>query len=150
MPVVGIDAKSYYNSGTHATPTWVLLDDVIDLSQELGGNLVDIKSRASNWMATLYGMLKAGATFTFLHRKGTDANRAILLAIITGRTPKEFAFMDQAIATTGAIGLRSYMNLENMNRSEEIEGGLAYDVACKTAYFMESNVKVDPDYYVVT
>lgn len=149
-PVLGADAKAYYNSGTHASPTWVLIDDIIDCNPQLGANLVEIKSRASKWVGTLTGLLTAGCTFTLLHRKGTDATRAAILAIITGREPKEFAFMDQLIATAGAIGLRSYLNLENCNRQESLEEGLAYDVSAKAAYKTESGAKVDPDMYVVS
>lgn len=149
-PAVGLDCKAYINTGTHASPTWVLLDDIIDCSPELGGNLVTIKSRASNWEGTLYGQLKAGATLRFLHRKGTQANRASLLGIITGRTPKEFAFMDGLIATAGSIGLRAFLNLESMNRNENLEEGVAYDISAKGAFAIESSAKVDPDYYVVS
>lgn len=149
-PTVGLDAKAYYNSGTHASPTWVLIDDIIDATPGFSAALVEIKSRASTWKGTLYGLLEAGVTFTLLHRKGTDTVRAAILAIITGRTPKEFAFMDQAIATVGACGFRAFMNLENCNRTEQLEEGLAYDVSGKGAYKTESSSKVDPDFYVVS
>lgn len=149
-PQVGLDAKGYYNSATAASPTWVLIDDIIDCNPELGANLVTIKSRASIWEGTLIGQLKMGATFTLLHRKGTDAVRAVLLAIITGRAPKEFAFMDQLMATSGAIGFRCFLNLENMNRQEALEEGLAYDISAKAAYAMESSAKVEPTIHAVS
>jgi hypothetical protein len=149
-PQVGVDAKAYYNSATHATPTWVLIDDIIDASPGFSASLVEIKSRASTWKGTLYGLLEAGVTFTLLHRKGTDTVRAAVLGIITGRAPKEFAFMDQAIATVGAIGFRSFLNIDSANRAEALEEGLSYDISAKGAYAIESSAKVDPDLYVVT
>jgi hypothetical protein len=148
-PQVGLDGKAYYNSGSHASPTWVLIDDIIDATPGISGTLVEIKSRASNWKGTLYGLLEAGVTFTLLHRKGTDSVRAAILAIITGRTSKEFAFMDQLIATSGACGFRAYLNLESANRNENLEEGMQYDISAKGAYKTESSAKVDPDFYVV-
>ena len=149
-PQVGVDAKAYYNSGTHASPTWVLIDDIIDATPGFSAALTEIKSRASVWKGTLYALLEAGVTFTLLHRKGTDSVRAAILGIMTGRAAKEFAFMDQLIATTGSCGFRAFMNLESANRNENLEEGLAYDISAKGAYKTESSAKVEPDFYIVT
>lgn len=150
MPTLGLDCKLYYNSGTHASPTWVLIGDAIDVSFEYGTNTPEIKARSSINMATLAGLIKHGGTFTLLHTIGTNSVRAALLAIVSGRAPKELAFMDQAIATSGALGARFYANLENMSMSQPLEEGATWDISAKPAYFIESAAKVEPDIYIVT
>lgn len=144
MPTVGLDCKAYYNSGTNASPTWVEITDAIDVSYEYGTTQVEVKSRASINLGHICGMIKHGATFTLLHTLGTNTVRAALLGIVSGRAPKQFAFMDQAIATTGAIGVKSYFNLESMNASQPLEEGMTWDLSLKPAHFIESSAKVEP------
>lgn len=149
MPTVGLDCKSYYNSATNASPTWVEITDAIDVSYEYGANQVEIKSRASINLGNLNGLIKHGATFTLLHTIGTNTVRAALLGIISGRAPKQFAFMDQAIATNGALGAKGYYNLESMNGSQPLEEGMTWDISLKPAYFIESSAKVEPTIVVI-
>jgi len=144
LPQAGLDCKAYYNSGTNASPTWVEITDAIDVSFEYGTTTIPIKSRASINMAHLCGLINTGATFTLLHTLGTNTVRAALLGIISGRAPKQFAFMDQAIATTGAIGLKAYMFLEAMNANQPLEEGMTWDLTLKPAYFVESSAVVGP------
>jgi hypothetical protein len=144
MATAGLDCKAYYNSGTNASPTWVEITDAIDVSFEYGTTTIPIKSRAGINLAHLAGLINTGATFTLLHTLGTNTVRAALLGIISGRAPKQFAFMDQAIATTGAIGLKAYMFLEAMNANQPLEEGMTWDLTLKPAYFVESAAVVGP------
>lgn len=144
MPTAGLDCKLYYNSGTNASPTWVEIVDAIDVSFEYGTTAIPIKSRASINSANLAGLINVGATFTMLHTIGTNTIRAALLGIVSGRAPKQFAIMDQAIATTGAIGLKSYMFVETMNGNQPLEEGMTWDLTLKPAHFIESAAKVEP------
>lgn len=144
MPTVGLDCKAYYNSGTNASPTWVEIVDAIDVSYEYGTTQVEVKSRANINSANLSGLINVSATFTLLHTIGTNTIRAALLGIISGRAPKQFAFMDQAIATTGAIGLKAYMNLEGMNANQPLEEGMTWDITLKPAHFIESAAVIAP------
>jgi hypothetical protein len=149
MPTVGLDCKAYYNSATNASPTWVEITDAIDVSYEYGATQVEIKSRASINLGHLNGLIKHGATFTLLHTVGTNVVRTVLLAIVSARTPKQFAFMDQAIATTGALGAKSYYNLESMNAGQPLEEGMTWDLSLKPAHFIESAAKVEPVIIVI-
>jgi len=143
-PQIGLDCKAYYNSATNASPTWVEITDAIDVSYEYGTTQVAIKSRASINMGNVSGLINHGATFTLLHTVGTNAVRAALLAIVSGRAPKQFAFMDGAIATAGSIGVKSYFNVEGMNASQPLEEGMTWDITLKPAHFIESTAKVEP------
>jgi len=148
-PTIGLDCKAYYNSATNASPTWVEITDAIDVSFEYGATQVEIKSRASINLGHLSGLIKHGATFTLLHTVGANTVRAALLAIVSGRTAKQFAFMDQAINTSNAIGAKSYYNLESMNGSQPLEEGMTWDIALKPAHFIESAAKVEPSIVVI-
>lgn len=148
-PTIGLDCKAYYNSATNASPTWVEITDAIDVSFEYGATQVEIKSRASINLGHLSGLIKHGATFTLLHTVGANTVRAALLAIVSGRTAKQFAFMDQAINASNAIGAKSYYNLESMNGSQPLEEGMTWDIALKPAYFIESAAKVEPSIVVI-
>jgi hypothetical protein len=149
MPTVGLDCKAYYNSATNASPTWVEITDAIDVSFEYGATQVEIKSRASINLGHLNGLIKHGATFTLLHTLGANTVRAALLGIVSGRTPKQFAFMDQAINTSNAVGAKSYYNLESMNGSQPLEEGMTWDLSLKPAHFIESAAKVEPAIVVI-
>lgn len=148
-PVVGLDCHAYYNSATNASPTWVEITDAIDVAYSYGTTQVPIKSRASINLGHLNGLINHGATMSVLHTVGTNAVRAALLAIISSRTPKQFAFMDQAIATTGAIGAKGYFNLEQMDANQPLEEGMAWACTLKPAHFIESAAKVEPSIVVI-
>jgi hypothetical protein len=148
--IVGFDCKLYYNTGTHASPTWVLIPRAINVSvPDFGCNQVATPSRGSNFEAFLNGLIRTGLNFTYAYKAGTDTVLTALLGMVTGRTAKEFAVMDGAIATTGSRGLRAYFNIENAPWNQELEGRMEVDFTLKPAYFEESGSKVDPDVYVV-
>lgn len=150
-PVAGQDCKTYYNSGTHASPTWVEVTRAIDAAvSEFGVNQVEAKARISNFEAFVNGLIKTGCTFTYLHIRGTDTVRDAMLGMVTGRTSKEFAFMDGGITLVGARGLRAFFNMEKFTWGQNQEGAQIYDASLKPAYVIESGSKVDPDLYIVT
>lgn len=144
-PAVGLDCKLYYNSGTNASPTWVEIENAINVSvPDYGTNQVAANSRASLYESFLPGLIRTGIDFQYLHVKGTDTVRAALLGMVSGRSAKQFAVMDAAIASAGSIGLTAYMNIENMSYTEDLEGVRTYDITLKPAYFVESSAKVEP------
>lgn len=149
QPVIGLDCFSYYNSATNASPTWVNITDAIDVSYSYGATQVPIKSRASINLGHLNGLINHGATMSVLHTIGTNTVRAALLAIVATRTPKQFAFMDQPIATTGALGAKGYYNLEQMDANQPLEEGMAWACTLKPAHFTESAAKVEPSIVVI-
>lgn len=149
-PITGLDAKLYYNSGTHASPTWVLIADAIDASSSIATTMVEIASRASNYGGNLPGLVKFSGTFTLLHTLGSNSVITALTGMSTGRTAKEFAFMDQLIATTGSKGMRFFAYIESMDLGAGLEEGEAWDISLASAFAIESSAKVDPDWYVVS
>lgn len=149
-PATGLDCKLYYNSGTHATPTWVEIKKARDVAlSDFGVNPVEANSRESPNEAYTPGLVKNGATFTYLHTRGADTVRDAMIAMVTGRTAKEFALMDGGIALVGARGLRCFFLMEKFAYSQDLEGNQVWDASLKPAYVIEAGAKVEPDLYVI-
>jgi hypothetical protein len=149
-PIVGLDAKLYYNSGTHASPTWVLIADAIDASSDIATTMVEIASRASNYAGNLPGLVKFSGSFTLLHTLASNSVITALTGMATGRSAKEFAFMDQLIATNGSKGMRFFAYIETMSLGAGLEEGETWDISLQSAFVIESSAKVDPDWYTVS
>ncbi len=149
-PVAGHDCVLYYNSATHASPTWVEIAEARDVAvPDFGVNPVEANSRASDFEAFVAGMIKLGATFTYLHKRGTDTVRDALVGMVSGRSAKEFAFMDGGITLVGARGVRFFALMEKFSYGQDNEGAMVWDASLKPAYVTESAAKVEPDLYVV-
>jgi hypothetical protein len=149
-PVAGKDCKAYYNSGTHATPTWVEIVRGIDFAvPDYGVNPVEANSRESNFEAFVAGLIKVGLTFTYLHSRGADSVRDALVGMVAARSSKEFAFMDGGITLVGARGVRMFGLMEKFSQSQDLEGKLVWDASLKPAHVIEASAKVDPDLYIV-
>lgn len=142
--VGGLQAKLYYNTGTRASPVWVLITRAIDVSVDISQTAVEVPSRASTWMAHLPGLKNATITFGYRVPGGTDTVFDFLLTCLTTPVMKEFAVMDQAIATTGAQGFVMYAQLEAMNLSQGMEEGAVMEFTLRPAYVEESSARVDP------
>jgi hypothetical protein len=67
----------------------------------------------------------------------------------TGRTAKEFAFMDQLVATSTSKGMRFFAYIESMELGAGLEEGETWDISLQSAFVIESSVKVDPTWFVV-
>lgn len=149
-PAPGLDCKAYYNSGTHASPTWVEIKKGRDFSiPDFGVNPLEANSRESKFEAYTPGLIKCGIGFTYLHSRGADTVRDALAGMVTGRTSKEFAIMDGDITLVGALGLRMFGIMEKFSQSQDLEGNLAWDASLKPAYVVEASAKVEPDLYIV-
>ena len=149
--VGGTQAKLYYNSATHATPTWAEVTRAIDVSANIGQTAVDVSSRASKYKANLPGLIDVSFNFGYRVPGGTDTVLDLLLTMMAGATQtiKEFAIIDQAIATSGAQGPRLYAMIESADLSQALEEGAVIEFTLKPAYFEVSAAKVDPDWYEV-
>lgn len=147
---VGNQCKLYFNSATNASPTWVLIDEVGDVSiPDLGLDLAEIATRASNWRANLPGLFNSSLEFEYLYRANTtvfDALRAKFFA----RTPTQFAVMDGAIATIGSEGLKGYFLIDKFPIDQALVAAVKTQVHCAPAYFEESAVRIEPTWAVIS
>lgn len=147
--VVGRSAKLYYNSATHAVPTWVLIDQAIDVSVVLNKGKADVSCRASSYRKSGAGLKDVRIEFGYLHQNGADTVFDALLASYVSDTPKQLAAMDVAIATSGAQGMRAYMVAFDMSQGQEMEDGVKFNFVFEHVRFIESSAVIDPDWYEV-
>lgn len=149
--VGGLQGKLYYNTATHASPTWVLITRAIDVSVDIAQTSVDVSSRGSVYKAALPGLVDHTLNFGYRVAGGADTVLDALLTMWAGATQsiKEFAVMDQAIATQGAQGPRFYAHVESANLSQGLEEGAIVEFTLRAAYFEVSAAKTDPDWFEV-
>ncbi len=131
---LGLDAKLYRNTGDYATPTWVELTNVRDLTLSLEKGEADVTTRANNkWRATV-GTLKEGSIEFEMVWDPQDAGFTVIRSAWFNDTSIEFAVMDGNIATAGSQGLRATMQVLSFSRSEPLEEAMTVSVTIKPTY----------------
>jgi len=147
--VVGSNCKAYYNSATHASPTWVEITDAIDIGVDLSKVKADVSSRAGTWKHHKSGQKEGSISMSYLHNKGADTVFDALLASYISDTPRQFAFMDGAIATAANQGLRAYCEVFGMSQGQNLDDGVKYDFELGPTRFLESSVIIQPTWFEV-
>lgn len=133
-PIVGFNGKAYYNSGSYASPTWVLWSNVGDIDVTDERTKIEIAIRAGNgFKFTAPGLRDIGYSGKSLYDPGDTTQTALKTAYDDG-TAKEFLFLDQAQATAGSAGLRALMAITKFARPEPIDGVMMIDWELKPAY----------------
>lgn len=151
--VIGFDCILYYNSATHASPTWVAINQTMDVSVDISAGEVDITTRETVFKLTGMGLIDAAFNFGYLHTLGADTVFNALIAacrLTSSPAPVQLAAMDQAIATSGAKGLRAFCVITGLPQSQNLEEGVKYDFTAKPTRHVESSAVVAPDWYVVS
>lgn len=147
---VGRENKFYYNSATHATPTWVLVPAVVDLAMDGTKGEADQSSRTSAFEKMGAGLKKLSLNFGYRPKTGADTVWDIIMAAYFSDTVKEWFCANQLAATSGSEGLRAYMQCFGLGDEQNLEDGQLHPITLKPTYFEESSTEIDPDWYVVT
>jgi hypothetical protein len=148
-PVIGKDCKAYYNSGTHAVPTWNEAKYAINASANLGKGEGDVSGRYSGWKKSKGALKELEISFTYRHKRGTDAVFDAILDSYVNGTPMEWAIMDGDITLSKAQGPRAFCEVMSLNATQELENGVEYEVTLKPTWFEEASAVVEPDWYEV-
>lgn len=146
--LVGASCKLYYNSATHASPTWVLIANAVDVNPSISKNYGDGSSRASGWKKNLPALKDLSCSFGYRYKNGTDTVFDALRTAALANTPIELFFADGLAATTGTEGIRAYFDLA-MGEDQPLEDGVLATFDGVHTMFYESSAVVDPDWYVV-
>ncbi len=145
----GRECKAYYNAGTFASPTWTIMNQVIDLSYTIGSERGDLSSRISKWK--MEGKALNSLELTFGYRKRalvTDAVFDALRPMALSDTKVEFAVCDTAIATTGAEYLRATYQLE-MNENQALTDGVSAEFTAFLTSEEDSGTLREPSWVTV-
>jgi hypothetical protein len=147
---LGKDCKTYYNTGTHASPSWVLIGRISDETVTPGKSEIAVSGRDSPFDKTQGGQLTLDASFTYRAKKGTDAIHAMLLDSLLNSTAVQFAFMDGIIATSGNRGWRAFFEVFSMAESRGLGDAVAYSIDLKHTDHQEGGDTVNADNYEVS
>lgn len=133
-PIVGLNGKAYYNSGTYGSPTWVLTSNVGDITvtDEMNESAIQVRSQGG-FEVTVAGLRKVAFEFSMVYDPGDSAQTA-LATKYAARTKTDFLFLDQAQGTAGSYGLRVLGLLTKFARQEKINDAMMVDVKIAPTY----------------
>lgn len=148
----GRDSKTYYNSASYATPTWVEIEKIIDesLNQEMG--TAEGGSRESLWKdkEIVDGALSVEFGYRYVkHPDADDAVFAALLAASIANTPLDFAFLDDDITTSEAQGWRSPCKVVSIAEERNLGDIVEYKIRVESCLKDDSGTLREPESYAV-
>ncbi|MEQ8790089.1 MAG: phage tail tube protein [Pirellulaceae bacterium] len=131
---LGMDAKLYRNTGDYATPVWVEVSNVKDVTLNLEKGEADVTTRANaGWRATVGTLKDASIEFQMVWDT-VDAGFDAIRQAFFDNTPIEFAVMDGDITDPDSEGLRATFDIFNFTRNEALEEAIMVDVSIKPTY----------------
>lgn len=131
---LGMNAKLYRNTGSYASPTWVEITNVRDVTLNLTKAEADLTTRANEGWRAMAGTLKEGSVEFEMIWDPTDDGFGAIKDAWFDDTTIELAVMDKAIDESGAQGLRATMSVISFSRSEPLEEGMTVSVTAKPTY----------------
>lgn len=120
---LGLNAKLYRNSGSYGSPTWVEIDCVQNLTLSDSMSEADVTRRASGGVKEYQAALRDIGVEFDCPNVDDDTNVDFLRDTYAARTAVDYAIMDEAIANSGAHGVRFWGQLFKRDRAEELENG---------------------------
>jgi len=146
---VGNDMKFYYNSATDASPTWVLINEIGDLTVDFNINDAEVDLRVSNYLLGLPSKITGGFTLTIANNPGAtvfDVLRAAALA----RTVQQYASADALIATNGTEYFKAFCHFTAFPWAQPTQEMSSHDATLSLSYHEEAGSIVEPAWVVVT
>jgi hypothetical protein len=144
-PVMGFNGKAYYNAGSYATPTWTAIQNMGEIKTTDEANETELDLRTGSGVTFYFaGQRKISFEWQSMYDPA-DAAITALKGFWAARTPTEFAFMDQAIATSGATGIRAMCAITKFARQEDLNKPMMWEITVKPTYSANA-----PGYYTTT
>lgn len=101
----GRETKLYYNSATHATPTWTEIPRARNIQITDGPALSEIEFHGASSTGNIPGYDRFSGSFEYVRKRGTDA---VYTALKTARRNKSIVvlrFLNDDISVNGAEGV---------------------------------------------
>ena len=140
---IGNDNKLYYNSGTNASPTWVLIDIVGDVTLEQGVNEAEVDLRLSGYILNLDAKKTCGLSAAIANHFGNTVFDA-LKTLWENKTHKQYAVSDIAIASSGAEFFKMFAFASAWPWNQATQEMTSHDVTLSPSYTEESGSLVEP------
>jgi hypothetical protein len=152
MPAVtGHKCKLYRNTGTNASPTWVLITGVGDVSiADLSYGAAELKHRGSNFAKQLPTLIQPiNVDVQLIH--GIDAtNYTAIRTAFFAATINEYAIADGLIATVDTQAFKFPAFWSDFPWNQPLEEVSNHDARLSLAYMEEAAAEVDPEWMVVS
>ena len=127
---LGMNAKTYRNTNTYASPTWDLVDNIRDLNMPLESDEVDSSIRGFGGFASSEPtLMRIGLSFNMNHDPD-DTDWEALRASYFDRSAVELLILDRATGT-GAEGIRASFKVHQFSKGEPLAGLQTTDVVAK-------------------
>tara|TARA_R100000808_G_C2150055_1_gene158618 strand:+ start:317 stop:775 length:459 start_codon:yes stop_codon:yes gene_type:complete len=149
-PQTGRNGILYYNSGTDASPTWVEVTEVGDVSiGEQNLETADFISRSTDWLLKLASHFSAEVTLN-LHHDTDETLFDAILGFFTGKTATIFAVADGAIATAGTHYFKIPALITAFSYEQEANEAENHELTLEPTYFLESGSLISPAWVQTT
>lgn len=130
---LGMNAKLYRNTGSYASPTWNLIDQVKDVTLNMTADEADTTTRASGgWASSLPTTRKIEVSFQMLAKTGDEDISAIQSAFFNN-TDLEIAALSGPVTDSDSKGVRFTGRVYTFSRNEAIADAQTFDVTIKPA-----------------
>jgi len=130
---LGLDAKLYRNTGNYASPVWVEITNVKNVTLNLETGEADVTTRANNgWRATEPTLKDASCDFE-MNWDTTDAGFSAIQNAFFNKTAIELEIMDSDRTVALAEGLRATFKVSKFTKTEDLEQAQAVSVTVKPA-----------------
>lgn len=131
---LGMEARLYRNTASYATPTWVEVTNVKDVTLNLEKGEADVTTRANGgWRATAGTLKEASVEFQMVWDTD-DAGFTAIQEAFFGSGPIEFAIMSGPMTDPESEGLRATCDVFSFTRNEALEEAIMVDVSIKPTY----------------
>ncbi len=148
MLTVGQDNKLYYNSATNASPTWVLIDKVGDVTLSMSISEAEVDLRVTDYLLGLPAKISASLNLNLASDPGGTVHDALRTAALA-RTAKQMAVASGAIATSGTQYFKAFMHFTEFPWAQETQSLSRREATMKLTYAEESAAAVYPSWVTV-
>lgn len=131
--VRGKDFKLYRNSSVYATPTWVEITNVKDLTRSVEKSLADASTRGSTFRQQLGTLKDLSIEFQMVYDQD-DTNYVELEDAFYDDSDIGFLILDGPVATVGSKGIRFTGQVTNFSTNEALEDVGMTDVTIVPSY----------------
>lgn len=130
MSKLGLEMRTYLNTGAMATPTWSEVELVRDETINLSKTLVDVTTRKSGGWRLQRGALKeASVDFSLLYVPGDEDFETFRDAFLDDSTQVIMGFFDGDVTASGThTGLHAAFNVTAFGQPRNLEDAVIVEV----------------------
>ncbi len=129
--MIGLNAKTYRNTGSYESPTWVEFKNIVDLEYPDSMQEADFTTRGSNGFSEKEPTLRDLELNFGMVNKAGDADLAAVATAYASRAKLDLQVLDNGIAVNGAKGVRARWKVFSFKKGQPLAGAQTMDVGMK-------------------